>query len=122
MSVDLITELGRGLGPRIVPDFGADAILSETWIEAEHHGPALECGATVAFWEGEPGVLRLDPWPYDELCVLLTGRVALVDDEGGRREFTAGQSFLVPHTFAGVWETVEPSTKIFVAFPPPAGR
>ena len=118
MSVDLITELGPGLGVRVVPDFGTENILSERWVEAEHQAPPLACGATAAYWEGEPGSLRLDPWPYDELCVLLTGRVALIDTDGRRREFTAGQAFLVPQEFAGIWETVEPSTKFFVAFPP----
>lgn len=96
MSIDLITELGPGLGERVVPDFGSDAIVSAEWIEVEHRGPELACGATVGFWEGQPGALRLDPWPYDELCVLLTGRVALIDDAGRRREFVAGQSFVIP--------------------------
>jgi len=117
MSIDLITELGPGLGERVVPDFGSDAIVSAEWIEVEHRGPKLACGVTVGFWEGQAGALRLDPWLDDELCVLLTGRVALIDDAGRRREFVAGQSFVIPQEFAGVWETVTPSTKVFVAFP-----
>lgn len=48
---------------------------------------------------------------------MLTGMVALVDHTGARREFGAGEAFWVPRGFSGTWETVEPSTKIFVALP-----
>jgi uncharacterized cupin superfamily protein len=121
MSIDLITELAAGVGERVVPALSDYDDVSDVWIEAEHRVPPMSCGATVGFWEGQPGAVRLDPWPYDELAVMLTGRVALVDDSGARREFAAGQAFLVPQEFSGVWETIEPSTKIFVAFPPREG-
>ncbi|NNM47206.1 cupin domain-containing protein [Knoellia sp. DB2414S] len=69
-------------------------------------------------WEGSTGTLRLPDYPYDEVCVMLEGRVALVDEDGRRREFGAGEAFFVPRGFSGVWETLEPSRKVFVALGP----
>jgi uncharacterized cupin superfamily protein len=38
-----------------------------------------------------------------------------VDDIALVSEFAGGESFVVPRSFSGTWETVEPSRKIFVA-------
>ncbi|MFI0467703.1 cupin domain-containing protein [Saccharopolyspora sp. 5N102] len=46
----------------------------------------------------------------------MSGRVALVDLEGGREEFVPGQVFFVPENFRGTWLTLEPSKKFFFAF------
>lgn len=116
MGVDAIRAVSKEAGEPFVPPLDSYELRSERWVECEYHCFRDETGQVlVAFWEGEPGVVHLGPWPYDELCVLLEGRVALVDEDGGRREFAAGESFVVPRTFAGTWETVEPSRKIFVA-------
>jgi uncharacterized protein len=116
MSVDDIALVGKESGQPFVPPLESYEIRSERWEEREYHcfrDPTEQ--VLVAYWEGEPGIVHLGQWPYDELCVLLEGRVALVDEAGGRREFAAGQSFVVPRSFSGTWETVEPSRKIFVA-------
>ena len=47
--------------------------------------------------------------------MLLSGRVAVVDLDGGRAEFGPGEAFFIPRGFAGDWVTVEPSRKVFVA-------
>jgi len=31
--------------------------------------------------------------------------------------FQAGEAFFVPRGFSGIWETLEPASKIFVALP-----
>jgi uncharacterized cupin superfamily protein len=116
MGVETITVVSRETGEPFVPTLDSYEIRSERWEECEYHCIRDDTDQVlVAFWEGDPGVVYLGPWPYDELCILLEGRVALVDEDGGRREFTGGQAFVVPRTFSGAWETVEPSRKIFVA-------
>ena len=116
MGVEAITEVSKRAGKPFVPPLDSYEIRSERWEECEYHCFRDETGQVlVAFWEGEPGVVHLGPWPYDELCILLDGRVAVIAEEGGRREFVAGESFVVPRSFSGAWETVEPSRKIFVA-------
>jgi len=119
VNVDDIREIRVGLGEEVVPvwppgDAGA------TWSEHEWRAFGDEAGGRFfgGAWDGQPGTLRLDSYPYDEVCVMLSGRVALVDVAGGRREFAAGQAFFVPRGFSGTWVTIEDSQKIFVALGP----
>jgi uncharacterized cupin superfamily protein len=116
MSVDSITLVSKEAGTPFVPPLESYDLRSERWEECEYHCFRDPSGQVlVAYWEGEPGAVHLGPWPYDELCILLGGKVALIDEDGGRREFAAGESFVVPRSFAGTWETLEPTRKIFVA-------
>jgi uncharacterized cupin superfamily protein len=63
--------------------------------------------------------LELRPYPYDEVGIMLSGRVALIDEDGGRREFSGGDASFVARTFSGTWETIEPSVKICIGYDPP---
>ncbi len=106
-----------GIGSAVVPEWDPGT-ASPDWEETEWRTFGTdESRAFGGAWEGRPGSLRLDDYPYDEVCVMLTGVVALVDTHGARREFRAGEAFFVPKGFSGTWETVEPSTKVFVALP-----
>ena len=106
-----------GTGSAVVPEW-EPGTASLTWEETEWRSfGADELRPFGGAWEGRPGSLRLDDYPYDEVCVMLTGVVALVDADGERREFRAGEAFFVPKGFSGTWETVEPATKVFVALP-----
>jgi uncharacterized cupin superfamily protein len=49
----------------------------------------------------------------EELCVLLEGRIRLIDSSGAAREFGRGSTFVIPAGFEGVWETIEPVKKIY---------
>lgn len=112
-----IRVIAVGAGEKVVPVWGPGA-ASATWSEAEWRAFGTdESHPYGGAWEGEPGALELDDYPYDELCVMLTGTVALTDRTGARRVFRAGEAFFVPQGFSGIWETVEPATKIFVALP-----
>ncbi|MEV7006145.1 cupin domain-containing protein [Streptosporangium sp. NPDC051022] len=119
-TVDDLRDIAVGLGTPVVPVWPPGE-ASETWRETEWRSFSDDSGAFFGGgWEGEPGTLRLDPYPYDEVCVMIEGAVALVDVHGGRREFRAGDAFFVPRGFRGVWETLEPARKVFVAFAPPS--
>ena len=50
----------------------------------------------------------------DEFCVLLSGHVKLISDDGTEQEFREGDSFLIPNGFRGFWQVLEPTTKHFV--------
>lgn len=117
--IDEIRPIKLRHGERFVPKWPPGTVLSERFDEVEWRSFADPTGNLFGgTWEGEPGTLLLDPYPYHEICVMLTGRVALVDLEGGRVEFTAGQAFYVPAGFRGTWETLEPSSKVFVGVQP----
>lgn len=120
-SVSEIRTVSREDGTPFVPPLSSYELRSETWVETEYHCFRDATGQVLcAVWEGEPGAVYLGPWPYDELCVMLSGSVALVDEDGGRRSFGAGDAFLIPRSFSGTWETIEPSRKIFVAIGAPS--
>jgi uncharacterized protein len=115
-GIDAVSLITKDAGVPVVPPLDGYELRSERWDECEYHCFRDPTGnVLVAFWEGQPGIVHLGQWPYDEVCVLLEGRVALVDEDGGRREFTAGDSFVIPRSFSGTWETVEATRKIFIA-------
>ena len=120
MGIEQIIRIAPGHGTSVVPDPADYASVSPGWKEVEHRGPR-PLDSLIGFWEGEPGSVALRPWPYPELCILLSGRVALVDEDGQRAEFGAGEAFFVPPSFSGTWETLEPTTKVFVGFGALAG-
>jgi uncharacterized cupin superfamily protein len=116
VSIDDIRTVKVDEGSAVVPEWPPGE-ASADWSETEWHGFASGDGRFFGGgWEGRGGTLRLDPYPYDEVCVMVSGRVALVDLEGARREFGAGDAFFVPKGFRGTWETLEPSKKFFIAY------
>lgn len=67
---------------------------------------------TGGFWASQPG--RIDvTYDEDELCVIIEGIVRLVDTSGKAETYKAGDTFLIPSGFVGVWETVEPVRKFY---------
>ncbi|MEU8195798.1 cupin domain-containing protein [Microbispora amethystogenes] len=115
-GIDAVRVVSAGNGERFVPPLSDYHVLSAEWTEAEFR---VFGGAATAFtggyWTGEPGSVRFDSWPYDEICFILKGRVAVQDDSGRRKEFGPGESFHIPQGFRGDWITLEPSEKVFVA-------
>jgi len=121
MTIDRVQRLAKGQGTRVVPDpADYDSGMSEGWQEAEHRAALPDTASLAGFWEGEPGWVAFDSWPYHEVCVILRGRVAIEDEAGARLEFGAGEAFVVPAGFRGVWHTLEPTEKIFVGVVPDA--
>jgi hypothetical protein len=49
-----------------------------------------------------------------ELCHLIRGRVRLEDDSARSWTFEAGDSFVIPAGFVGVWEVQESVKKLYV--------
>ncbi|MET8053017.1 MULTISPECIES: cupin domain-containing protein [unclassified Streptosporangium] len=115
-GIDQVRAVHAGAGERFVPPLSDYHLLSEEWVEEEFRifGGAAS-SYTGGFWTGEPGAVRFDSWPYDEICVILKGRVAVQDAAGRRKEFGAGESFHIPQGFRGDWITMEPSAKVFIA-------
>lgn len=50
----------------------------------------------------------------DEFCVLLSGHIRMIAEDGSAQEFRTGDSFLIPNGFVGFWEVLETTTKHFV--------
>ncbi len=68
----------------------------------------------VALWQGKVGAVDFPATETTEVCWLTEGKIALIDEAGGRREFSAGEGYLLPKGFAGRWETLVDAKKIAV--------
>jgi uncharacterized protein len=64
-------------------------------------------------WTSSPGKWHVFT-DRDEFCTILFGHVRLIDADGEARTFRAGDSFLIPNGFRGMWEVIETTTKHFV--------
>lgn len=114
MPVSEVQRIDAAHGLRVVPDPRDYDEVSPTWVEAEYRASPVGTPSLAGFWEGRPGWVRIDHWPYNEVCVILEGSVAIADDAGEKTVFRAGEAFLVPAGFRGVWHTLEPTKKVFV--------
>ena len=116
MDISAIRKIATESARRYVPPLTDYNACSTDWSEVEYrHFEAASPHVVVGFWSGEPGEITLNSWPYTEICSILSGRVAIRDQNGNRIEFAVGATFLVPKGFAGHWVTIESATKLFVA-------
>lgn len=69
-------------------------------------------GFRAGFWAAQPGRADIH-YTKDELCTLLEGEVRLTDEAGHTETYRAGDTFLIPKGFKGVWETVSAVRKFY---------
>ncbi len=74
---------------------------------------AFHCGV----WEGDVGAWRVR-YTEHELCHMLAGKVRMTDDEGRETVVAAGDSFVIPAGFSGIWEVLEPARKLYAVYEP----
>lgn len=66
-------------------------------------------------WESEPGAWKVFyDENEDEFCYIVSGRFRLHDAHGDFKEYQAGDAFVIPGGFEGVWETLETVRKLYV--------
>ena len=78
-------------------------------------GNAFHCGV----WEGDVGSWRVAYTEY-EFCHVLAGLIRLHSDDGSEVTLQAGDSFVIPAGFAGLWEVLEPARKLYAIYEPQA--
>lgn len=69
----------------------------------------------VGLWSSEPCALKVT-YDENELCVITQGDVKVTDNKGQVFEYTAGDAFVIPAGFEGIWESLTPVTKIYAVF------
>ncbi|WP_179404500.1 cupin domain-containing protein [Burkholderia guangdongensis] len=102
-----IAPLGAGVGEFTKLDFGMD---ESDWRAAE----GKSRNYIVGWWEGKVGSVEFPETAADEAVWIVEGRIALTDVEGNRKEFGAGEGYLLPAGFAGRWETIADAKKFYV--------
>ena len=69
----------------------------------------------VGQWASGVGAWRVNYSEY-ELCHLLEGVVRITADEGEDRIYRAGDTFVIPSGFRGIWEVIEPCRKLYAIY------
>lgn len=70
---------------------------------------------SVGIWECEPGAWRIR-YTEEEYCRIVMGRSLLTSADGVVREVVAGDEFVIPRGFEGVWEVIERTRKVYVIY------
>ena len=70
---------------------------------------------SVGIWECEPGAWRIR-YTEEEYCRVMMGRSRLTNADGVVREVVAGDEFVIPRGFVGVWEVIERTRKVYVIY------
>lgn len=71
----------------------------------------------AGIWAASSGTWRVR-YSEHEFCHLLSGRVRIIASDGTRHEFAAGDSFVIPAGFEGIWEVLEDCRKLYAIFEP----
>jgi hypothetical protein len=71
----------------------------------------FNCG----IWDCQPGKWRV-VFTENEFCRLVHGTIVVTGDDGSERTFRAGDSFVSPAGFTGIWEVVEPTRKLYAIY------
>jgi len=66
-------------------------------------------------WTSTAGKWRVR-YTEHEFCVLIEGRVRVESVSGEKHDLRAGDAFVVPAGFEGIWEVVEPCKKWYSIF------
>jgi len=107
--------------PTIEPVHGA--VPSEKLLEGEpkstlwnYYTDASE-QYRVGVWESTAGKWHAFAG-RNEFCYIISGVVRLIDAFGNAKTFTAGDSFVIPPEFDGMWEVVEDAKKFYAIYQP----
>lgn len=73
---------------------------------------------SVRVWESGPGILKTDDYPYDEYCLILSGRLRITNASGSTQEFGPGDSFVIPKGWRGTWDMRTRMKKIYIDLVP----
>jgi uncharacterized protein len=71
----------------------------------------------AGIWHSSPGTWRVR-YSENEFCHLTRGRVRIEDEQGRAWTFQSGDTFVIPAGFAGTWQVLEPTSKLYVIFEP----
>ena len=69
----------------------------------------------AGIWSGGTGRWKVR-YTEHEFCTLLSGKVRLTDETGASVLLEAGDHFVIPAGFEGVWEVIEPASKTYAVF------
>ncbi|WP_225935529.1 cupin domain-containing protein [Pseudomonas muyukensis] len=73
--------------------------------------------AAVEVCEIPPVELQLHGWPETEVIQLISGQVQISEADGTQKHYQAGDIFVLPQGFKGIWKQPGTITKVTVRHP-----
>ena len=86
--------------------------LGETFTFEEKHSGDVQ--VQVGVWEAGMGKLILDDFPFTEYVLMISGIVIVTEKDGVSMTFKAGDTFVIPKGWSGVWDVRERMKKQIV--------
>ncbi len=77
----------------------------------KHAGDVL---VRVGVWEAGKGKSIINNFPFTEYVLMISGSVIVTDEDGMSRRFVAGDTFVIPKGWNGVWDVQERMKKQIV--------
>lgn len=78
--------------------------------------------ARVGVWEAGVSKTYLEDYPFTEYVLMISGHVVITNDDGTENSFTAGDTFVIPKGFSGIWDVRERMKKQMVQIGDPMAR
>ena len=101
---------------RFAPDGPAGVGLKANGRTANHTYLRSPGNERAGIWRAEPATTGPHTPKYSEFMYLIEGAVTLVDGDGRRETFKAGDAVLVPRGTTYTWEQAEPLRKYYAIF------
>lgn len=78
--------------------------------------------ARVGVWEAGESKTYLEDYPFTEYVLMISGHLVVTNDDGSENAFKAGDTFVIPKGFSGVWDIRERMKKQMVQIGDPTAR
>ena len=113
MDVIDFRQAPQEVSSRRLADLPDRVVSGDPQHRTEMHFTSPDGRLMAGIWTSTPGKWRAFTGK-DEYCHIVSGRCALISENGQRWDFGPGASFLIPEGFRGYWEILETTTKHFV--------
>lgn len=76
----------------------------------------------IGVWEAGESKMKLTDYPFTEYVLMISGHLVITNDDGTVMEFRAGDTFVMPKGWTGIWEVREHMKKQMVQIGDPEAR
>ena len=79
--------------------------------EEKHTGEVL---VRIGVWESGVAKRFIKNFPFTEYVLMISGKVNVIENDGTSRTFVAGDTFVIPKGWSGIWDVEERMKKQIV--------
>lgn len=76
----------------------------------------------VGVWESGVAKTYIEDYPFTEFVLMISGRVVLTNEDGTSNELVAGDTFVMPKGWSGIWDVQEAMKKQIVQVGDPIAK